>query len=676
MIRIHHLSDLHFGRFSKAAGHVDRALSTGIASPRSVYDQYLEYLRELGADDAPDFVVISGDLSSVGSHQELALAHAFVVRIRKALTRIWGDQPDARTRLIIVPGNHDYSYEAVDEAGRMNARREFHDLFQEYITPHGELEGGRLSGVSVHGLYTARTGPIGFYCVDSCGIAGHVDEHAVQEMQKLLQAPPRPGDTIPKAFKDIARKDPGFVDPRELQAGLARAPAIPDGALKICVAHHPVHSAASPDVDQYPTLINAGSLRAALTRQQVHVVLSGHVHSHDIVLEYPIANESFGWGIYSLTGGTFGGDGDTQDCFTSLEFESLPSPAALSETDGWLCHITKFQSMQGSIRSAGRLGTFFVERQQQTMNRHLAIHKARSPRAGDAKLHEAQKAHEKLARFFKNYDLPPTLHADRVEDLNDWVSAANRLYAVDVQAFDAWLDPLVFYYFCLQIPRYVSKSLDADNNRWTLRLTPLVYNAMQNALTFLDGRQSKTNFQLKPSKENHALLERRNPSKHEKSVEIARVLLWTKENLCSEDGKSFCKMHDALRIPLFYLNPMEDELENEKSYTELLKNADRPKLDEVGDAEWERQVPSLLFNEDNLKIEYIYGLNDETFSGGLYVDLAAEKPADQPFPSDKPAPIGRGRFHHRIHFEQLLRHKKLRFASDAIHAYLKTRPGG
>lgn len=670
MIRIHHLSDLHWGIFSKAPGQVDRSLQGALATPRSVYDQYLEFLKGLSREKAPDFVVLSGDLSSVGASEDLELARVFVGKIREALSKIWGGQPDPNERLIIVPGNHDYSYTAVDQRGWEEARKDFHNRFQEYITPHQELQGGRLSGVRVHLGETERTGPVAFYCIDTCGVAGNVDPHVVQKVQNLLQTDAPSVEQVQETLRAIGRKDPGVVKLEELRTGLEGAPAIPPGALKICVAHHPLHSAASPDVDQYPTLINAGSLRVELARQQVHVVLSGHVHSHDTVLQYPIEDDSFGWGIYSSIGGTFGSFGDTQDCFTSLEFEPLPSPAAPAETDGWLCRITKFESQKGAIARVGQLGTFFIERDQQTLNRHLAIHRARSPVAKHPRRDDAQKAHGKLARFLKNFDLPPTLVVDRVEGLHNWVPTADRIYAVDVQAFDAWLDPLVFYYFCLQIPRYVSKSLDADHNRWTLRLTPLVYNATQNALRFFNGRASKTNFKLNPPKEHHTHLEERDPLNEQNLVEIARVLLWNKETLCSEDGRSFCKMHDALRIPLFYLNPAEDNLGSDQSYTGLLKNSDpRPKLAEVKEPEWKRQVPSLLFNEENLKIEYIYGLHGDAFSGGLYVDLAAEIPADQPFLSNGPTPIGNGRFHHRIHFEQLLMHKNLRFATDAIDAY-------
>jgi Icc-related predicted phosphoesterase len=665
MIRIHHLSDIHFGRFSKAAAHIDSGLSRGIPAPRSVYDQYLAHLSALNKTAAPDFVVISGDLTSVGSFQELIEAQRFIEGIRDALRSIWGDETNTRSgeRIVVVPGNHDYSYNTVDDTGRMLAREQFYRLFKEYITPHRKLEGNKYSGVTVHSLHTDRTGPVAFYCVDSCGIAGNVNEPVIEEVRKLLQSDIH--SDAASALKAIARLDPGFVNPEELERGLADVPEIPPDALKICVVHHPIHSAATQDVDQFPMLINAGSLRAALSIQQVHVVLSGHVHSHDMVLQYPVDNENFGWGIFSLIGGTFGSHGDTEDCFNSLEFEPMLLSAASGETDGWLCRTTKFEGEKGKIKPAGLLGTFFVEQHQQTMNRHLAIHKDRSSRAENSKRHNAQKAHEKLASFFKNFELPPTLNAARVEELRDWVSRANRIYAVDVQAFDAWLDPLVFYYFCLQIPRYVAKGLDADANCWTLRLTPLVHDAMQNALANIK-HTTRTQFRRNSRPGYNTHVEVPDPGEAT-SIEIARVLLWSKETLCSEDGKSFCKMHDALRIPLFYLNPMEDELDREDSYRSLLKD-DHPELAEVTKEEWERQIPSLLFHKENLDVEYIYGLEGEAFSGGIYVDLSADQPEDQIILPTGSAPVG-GRFHHRIHFEQLLLHKKLRFAIDAIEEY-------
>ncbi|MEM7584417.1 MAG: metallophosphoesterase [Acidobacteriota bacterium] len=114
MIRLLHLSDLHFGPQSRLAGQ-DHARA-GRAFHRALRDVE----PSLDAGRKIDFVVVTGDLAEVGKPKEFALAYEFL----RALAGELGIEP---RRFVFCPGNHDVSRALSQKAELDQAIEEFDD---------------------------------------------------------------------------------------------------------------------------------------------------------------------------------------------------------------------------------------------------------------------------------------------------------------------------------------------------------------------------------------------------------------------------------------------------------------------------------------------------------------------------------------------------------------------
>lgn len=164
--------------------------------------------------DPPDLVAISGDLTQQARHKEFGLAREFIDSLRSPV--------------LAVPGNHDLT--------AFNLPERFANPYARWtaaIAP--ETEPTWMDGtVAVLGVNTAHRA--GFHWDWSRG--------------------------------RVARKD--------LPRLLGRLAAVPDGLVRIVVAHHPM--LASEDRPRMQLAGRARQTLAALDRSGVRMVLSGHAH--------------------------------------------------------------------------------------------------------------------------------------------------------------------------------------------------------------------------------------------------------------------------------------------------------------------------------------------------------------------------------------------------------------
>ena len=191
--RIAHLTDVHFGA-------ADAAVVAGLVA-------------EVRAD-APDLVVISGDLTMGARRWEFRAARRFMDALG--------------VPCLAVPGNHDITpYRIVERFLLPYAR------WHEEIAPETEptWQDGR---VAVLGLNTARR------------MAPHLDWSR------------------------------GRVTGGRLRRLLARLDAVPAGLARIVVAHHPLLPPEGEVVSQIAG--NATAALAAFAAHDVRLVLSGHLH--------------------------------------------------------------------------------------------------------------------------------------------------------------------------------------------------------------------------------------------------------------------------------------------------------------------------------------------------------------------------------------------------------------
>jgi 3',5'-cyclic AMP phosphodiesterase CpdA len=122
-LRILHLSDIHFG-FMKSED------SSGVKSERSSHHfvtsqagkvvpdphRLASLLREVGAEESPEWLVISGDISWSGVDTDYEYAYRFIQELRSQ----WKEIP-----ITIVPGNHDLDLAIADENNNQSAFLKF-----------------------------------------------------------------------------------------------------------------------------------------------------------------------------------------------------------------------------------------------------------------------------------------------------------------------------------------------------------------------------------------------------------------------------------------------------------------------------------------------------------------------------------------------------------------------
>jgi 3',5'-cyclic AMP phosphodiesterase CpdA len=230
MFRVAHLSDLHATPVRTAFapllgkrffGWLSWQLRRRHAHLPRVLDALLADLRR----EAPEQIVVTGDLTNVAGEEEFPDA------------RRWLERIGAPERVSLVPGNHD-AYVAVPCARGIG-------LWREYID--SDAQGAAARAGATPGAYPAVRvrGPV-----------------AVVGVCSALPTPPL-----------MATGRVGAAQLARLEASLASLGAA--GLFRIVLIHHPPQPGA---VSRRRALRDQGALRAVLARAGAELVLHGHTH--------------------------------------------------------------------------------------------------------------------------------------------------------------------------------------------------------------------------------------------------------------------------------------------------------------------------------------------------------------------------------------------------------------
>ncbi|WP_342745836.1 metallophosphoesterase [Caulobacter mirabilis] len=193
-VRFAHVSDIHFGGENVAA---------------------VAACRDWIADQAPDLVLITGDLTREGLQAEFQAARA------------WVDSLSAP--VLVVPGNHDTPY--FDLAKRLFApwRR-----YERYFGPVPE-EADQLDGLAIARINTAR------------------------------------------GVQLRANWSKGAISARQAGAAVRALAAAPEGALRVAACHHPLIEMVGAPMSG--KVHGGRAAAAVFARGGVDLVLTGHVHA-------------------------------------------------------------------------------------------------------------------------------------------------------------------------------------------------------------------------------------------------------------------------------------------------------------------------------------------------------------------------------------------------------------
>jgi predicted MPP superfamily phosphohydrolase len=248
MTRILHISDLH-ACISAPAAATDR---------EAILDALIEDVRALHRERPVDAVVMSGDLAFSGAPEQFDLARTGLLEpLEEALAL-------DRTRIVIVPGNHDVDRAAIDldrEIGlqsRLDSREAAMELFGDASRLARATE--RMSA-----WHDFRDD---FYSAAPLAVIpplGHLHAFDTEDAHVRVAA-------LDSAWRSSGDHDRGRLILGELQARAA-VDALQDGDLRIFVFHHPTEWLVSWDADEVRHLL-AGAL-----------VLNGHDHVPDPTLE-------------------------------------------------------------------------------------------------------------------------------------------------------------------------------------------------------------------------------------------------------------------------------------------------------------------------------------------------------------------------------------------------------
>lgn len=266
-VRIHHISDLHFGPNTAVTVDAKDKSEFGqkmaqAAGQGPVRDDYLDWLDQLDPHSRPHLVVVSGDIAEGGPDplqqlEELEQGRAWLDRLFARLAPHPALGP-ADPRILLVPGNHDVDWSATDgSAGERRRHLPFARVFDGKGWPFPRLEHPATDREPAHQHYR------------SVGIAF-----------ALLGSPELGGSKHEK----FGRLDPGLVHDEDIQR--LRSDEWKHELVRIAVVHHPLstNQSIATEISAYAGLSNGGQVMAALLEKGFSLLLHGHTHANHLEL--------------------------------------------------------------------------------------------------------------------------------------------------------------------------------------------------------------------------------------------------------------------------------------------------------------------------------------------------------------------------------------------------------
>lgn len=547
---IHHISDTHFGKFEMYPVSADKSLS-GIAGKTTnrYSDLYMNYLRRCDDTHRPHFLIVSGDLASVGKAEELQAGQAFCSDAAKHLC---GPIDTQKSRVIVVPGNHDTLWSGENDIQRTAA---FKEIFKDFRTPYSPT-GGALPDQAPVFFYPDYN--VLVWAIDTAVLSGwrHPDLQLLSEKVRTIYAETSDRESIEKVLQTVALMDPGCVQIAELdkfedRCRQLRAELKVDlrRTTNIAVLHHPVSLLPGSGPRMFPLTTNGGFVKKILQKYSFDLVLHGHCHSAHTFYEMqePGHPKNSGQGLHIVGAGPLAGFTNEGSSFNKI---CVSRDVGSDNTSIQVCRVT-YQAQEFSDSENVAEFVRYVDSTDNKLN-------ARYLRAFNDARKSTVPHIRSLSRRLDTI-LEETRHNGGYTD--SWMdrdyqrslSVASGVYATDVLGSRPLSYPVVYDYLSRQFHRQsvFNCSLPGDSKgcpyKWTLKFSPIVHQAIETSL----------------SNASKALGGKATLFKDEQDVvrtvghpefEIARVLLWKREDLLDDNTAQLIRLYDEHRIPLFYFN--------------------------------------------------------------------------------------------------------------------------
>ncbi len=315
-IVICHISDLHLGFLEVARN----------SRNQSATDMFVKFLEGLPKEEKPHFLVISGDIVSVGDQTQYPRFGRMIQEIEKKGLLKESDCYDIADRIIIVPGNHEIdekrenvleSFNSHMESLKLNtpltSRRNGQENEDEiFFGSKRRLSEEESSSKTSCAFYYYLPYRLLFLAMVSCD-ASDLPGDYWEKIRKMKDELKRKGESEKAdALDEITKMHRGSLNEPYCTKVEGTIGEFSEGkigifdnmfrtyvfkkSLRFGLIHHHLDSANA----KYPCLVNAESLRKILWDKKFRAVLHGHVH-------YPPNKNEFRVGYVDvLPSGTLG----------------------------------------------------------------------------------------------------------------------------------------------------------------------------------------------------------------------------------------------------------------------------------------------------------------------------------------------------------------------------------
>lgn len=331
-IHILHLSDLHFSK--NVEEDMDVKVPILLNTKSEKIDKFKEYIK--GLPVKPDYVVVSGDITTKGESDGFEIFNEIVVELIKK-----GRLPSV-DKFIIVPGNHDVKagvsikdIQRWDNFKRLIGNKYLvpwivgvdskYDnmiaLVDKIFSDSSPIQGGIVQDLSTGERNSIpflldRERKVLFYAFNS-SLLSHtkLNDEIANEIISFVKNYRNEEKDLMDLVKKFEREmtiDPARIIGDEIKLFTYCMGKIKEllqddykNFLKIAVLHHHVAPiACSEEIKKFELLINAGIFKRTLVDYEFNVVLHGHKHWNEIYWDTAISG---GGALLVVSGGTICG---------------------------------------------------------------------------------------------------------------------------------------------------------------------------------------------------------------------------------------------------------------------------------------------------------------------------------------------------------------------------------
>jgi predicted MPP superfamily phosphohydrolase len=289
-LRIHHISDLHFG--PKSAERVDmkekgthaEQIRSGLGG-KYVRDEYLQYVAGLKSSAmAPHLLIVSGDIAEWADKTQYKEAREWLDALQKLLAdhpRLDPNEPN----VLLVGGNHDVDWRQTEGPAGAGARKRHMPFARAFNRVPRSKRVKLEQNPKTRKLAVARFVDLDVevLLLGSAEFGGEVEKDPVKmQLQKLVKrlwktALDKPDKAKSKALREhVSKLDPGLVNDTDLKKISEEKWS---RSIRIAVLHHPVTPLPATEVGRFVGLINAGEVKDRLLEKGFCLLLHGHSHT-------------------------------------------------------------------------------------------------------------------------------------------------------------------------------------------------------------------------------------------------------------------------------------------------------------------------------------------------------------------------------------------------------------